>query len=634
MANNHDSKFVPYVPATSNIPEITPRAVVLGIILGVVLTAANAYLGLYVGLTVSASIPAAVISMGILRGLLRRGTILENNIVQTIAASGETLAAGIIFTVPAMLVAGVWTDIEFWPTALICFTGGMLGICFMIPLRKTHIVEDKTLTFPEGTACAEVLKAGEVGGVNAKWVLISIVFGFAIKALSKFVNLFKETLEWAWNTGGTVIFAGLEVSPALIGVGYIVGFNVAITSLLGGFIVCDIAVPLYLLNHPTEGAAGDLFWGTWKQMRFIGVGTMIVAAVWSLFKIRKGIWEGFREALLGYKSENAQEVLRTELNMKRAHIYAILGLTTLLVLGLYYYLLQSAAVAVVTTLCMIVMSFFFVAVASYICGLVGSSNSPVSGMTICAVLATGGILWLFGVTGINGVIATLGVAGVVCCAACSSGDIAQDLKTGYILGATPRSQQWMEVVGAIIPAIIMAPILIVLHHAYGIGTGQPGSLNAPQATLFANLAKGMMGEGTGLPWGVIGIGVGIGVVGVIIDEVLKANKSKYFFPVMALAVGMYLPLMLTVTLAIGGLISAATKDKNEAGVGVLFASGLVAGDAILGVIGGGVKYFNKDLIPVKLPESIAETDILTIAVTILIAVVLWMVAREKKVAAK
>jgi putative OPT family oligopeptide transporter len=607
--------------------------VVLGTVLGVVLGAANAYLGLYAGMTVSASIPAAVLSMGILRGVLRRGTILENNIVQTIAASGESLAAGVIFTIPALLITGVWSEIQFWPTTLICISGGLLGIAFMVPLRRTHIVEDQSLTFPEGTACAEVLKAGDAGGSGARTILAAIAVGGLFKFFVGGVALFRGTVEWAVQVGRTPLYFGADVSAALLGVGYIVGLRIAALVFLGGVVTWGIALPLS--GAPAAGQdALEWFWTAWRdEARFLGVGAMMVGGVWSILSMSGGMLRGFRESLAGYRRGSAvRSPLRTERNMRGSHLAFLLGIACVMTVGLYYHLIGQWPLTLVAAASMLVMSFFFVAVASYIVGLVGSSNSPVSGMTICAVLATAGLLVVLGMTGPKGILATLGVAGVVCCATCSAGDISQDLKTGYLLGATPARQQWMEVVGAAIPALVMAPVMMVLHHAYGIGTGEPGGLKAPQATLFASLVEGIFGDGH-IPWSYVAMGAGVGAAIIAADQLLRVANSTFRMPVMAVAVGMYLPLSLTAPIFLGGFVAALGKDRRETGRGVLFASGLIAGEAILGVALGLAIYLaslaGRDGI---LPVPVMDSAMLSALALVALAALLYAVDRRRPTA--
>jgi putative OPT family oligopeptide transporter len=621
----------PFIPADASIPEVTLRAVVLGIVLGIVLGAANTYLGLYAGMTVSASIPAAVLSMGILRGVLRQGTILENNIVQTIAASGESLAAGVIFTIPAMLITGVWDEIRFWPTTIICISGGLLGIGFMVPLRRMHIVEDQSLAFPEGTACAEVLKAGDQGGSGARTILAAIAIGGLFKFLVGGVAVFRGTVEWAFRAGRAPFYFGIDISPALLGVGYIVGLRVAVLVFLGGVIAWGIAIPLR--GSPATGVnLLEWFWGTWRdEVRFLGVGGMIVGGAWSILSIGRNMVQGLRESLAGYRNRGGlRSPIRTERNMAAWQLALLLAIASAATFGLYYYLIRDWGVTLVSTAAALVMAFFFVAVASYIVGLVGSSNSPVSGMTICAVLATAGLLVLLGMTGDKGILATLGVAGVVCCAVCSAGDISQDLKTGYLIGATPAKQQWMEVVGAVIPALVMAPVMSVLHHAYGIGDARPGSLKAPQATLFASLMDGIFREER-IPWSYVWFGVGIGAAIIVLDQLLRAARSTFRMPVMAVAVGMYLPLSLTAPILLGGFVSALSRDRRESGAGVLFASGLIAGEAIMGVllglaIYGASVWGSKDALPIRWLDS----SLLSAAALALLALVLLMADRLGK----
>jgi putative OPT family oligopeptide transporter len=629
-----NSSHKPFVPASVEMPEVTLRAVVLGSVLGVVLGAANAYLGLYAGMTVSASIPAAVLSMGILRGVLRRGTILENNIVQTIAASGEALAAGVIFTIPALLITGVWLDVQFWPTTLICVSGGLLGIGFMVPLRRTHIVEDHTLTFPEGTACAEVLKAGDEGGSGARTILAAIAVGGLLKFFVGGVSLLRGTVEWAFQLGRTPFYFGADISAALLGVGYIVGLRIAALVFLGGVITWGVAIPL--TGEP--GAESNLlewFTSEWSsQARYIGVGAMMIGGVWSILAIGGKLLRGLRESVAAYRqrasleSPHSQLAPRTERNMRGSHLALLLGFACVLAVALYYHLIGQWSVTLIAAASMLVMSFVFVAVASYIVGLVGSSNSPVSGMTICAVLATAGLLVVLGQTGPEGILATLGVAGVVCCAASSAGDISQDLKTGYLLGATPVRQQWMEVVGAAVSAVVMAPVMTVLHHAYGIGTGEPGSLKAPQATLFASLVEGIFGEGR-IPWSYVAAGVGVGAAIIAADQLLRLTKSTFRLPVMAVAVGMYLPLALTAPIFLGGLVAAISRDRRESGSGILFASGLIAGEALVGVLLGLVIYVASlrgysNVVPVPVFDSSAVSILALVG----LAGLLYMVDRR------
>lgn len=594
-----DQKAVesPYIPPQKSVREITVLSVLLGAVLSIVMGAANTYLGLYAGMTVSASIPAAVISMAILRGVFRRGTILENNIVQTMASTGESLAAGVIFTVPALVMVGAWQDFKFWPTTIIVGLGGILGIVFMVPMRKALIVDRKDLIYPEGVACAEVLKTGDKGGGGIWSIVIGVLVGGLFKALVSGISFIHGTVETAIAKGRSVIYFGSDMSVALMAVGYIVNLNIAVLITIGGFIGWFIAIPLlggYEPGHsPIEWA--NTLWST--QVRYLGVGAMLVGGIYSIWSVRGGIvagitgLRGVREGSVeGAASGQGPVTLRTERDMSLKALMPIFLIATLATFFFYDYLIGSMAISLVTTLLMVVTAFLFVAVATYIAGLVGSSNSPVSGMTICALLISAGVLLAFGIKGESAILATLGVAGVVCCATCTSGDVAQDLKTGQIVGATPAKLQLTELIAAVIPAFFFAPILTLLHNAYGIGTGEPGALRAPQAALFASLAEGFFGDGE-LPWNLVGVGMAIGVALIIGDSFLKRANSGFRLHVMPVAVGIYLPVALDIPILIGGLIrfilersrSARDKASEETGSGVLFGSGLIAGEALMGI---------------------------------------------------
>ena len=589
-----EQKFTPFVPASKSIPEWTITSVLLGTILAVIMAAANTYAGLYAGMTASASIPAAVISMGVLRGLLRRGTILENNMVQTIASSGESLAAGIIFTIPALVLTGVWTEFKFWPTTLIAMCGGLLGVLFMIPLRRTLIVEEKELVYPEGFACAKVLEAGETGGTGAKYVFSALGVGMVFKALVGAFAIVRETVEGAVRAGKSVFYLGADMSPLLVGIGYVVGLNIAVLVFLGGAISWFVAMPIYTALHPVAADASlvDATNSIWSsQIRFMGIGAMVVGGLASIVKMRGAIGRSLGTVTRRQAQAGAGAPLRTDEDMSQRSIALLIAASVIGIFAVYVYLTHSVGISILSTVLMVFASFFFVAVASYLVGVVGSSNSPVSGMTICAILFASAILLLAGMRGQEGILAALGVAGVVCCAASTAGDISQDLKTGYFLGATPRRQQWGEVIGATVPALAIAPILTLLLKAYGIGTGEPRALAAPQAQLFANITTSMFTDKP-MPWIMVGIGVALGIAILAIDEALRRRKAGFRAHVMPLAVGIYLPLGLSVSVLIGGLVSVivsrlARKRGNEEEAnhrGVLFGSGLIAGEAVMAII--------------------------------------------------
>lgn len=610
--------------------EFTATAIITGIIVGIIMTAANVYLGLYAGMTVSASIPAAVIAMGVLK-MLKRSSILEANIVQTMASAGESLAAGIIFTVPALVLVGVWKNFEFWPTTLIAICGGILGVIFMIPLRKSLIIEEKSLTYPEGVACAAVLEAG---ASNEGAGLSTIAKGLGIGALFKFMStglgLFKGSVEWAGKLGNSSFFFGSDISPALLAVGYIVKLEIAILVFIGGAIGWIIGIPL--LGIPTEFAdktALDISWGLWSSnIRYIGVGAMIVGGIWSIFTVRKGITAGLGGLKGAYSNTNDES--RINQNMSMMSMLVLLLLSIAIMFGLYEFLIGDHILSIATTIIMTVISFLFVAVSSYIVGLVGSSNNPVSGMTISALIGTAAFFLVMGFEGDNAILVTLGVAAVVCCAACTSGDCSQDLKTGVLVGATPKYQQWAQIIGIVIPALIIAPVLSLLHSAYGIGTG----LKAPQAGLFASITQGLFSHQS-LPYNMIYIGMALAVGILIIDHQLKKNNKKFRLHVMPLAVGIYLPITLAVPMLIGGIIrylvdkklNRKDSDVESSDNGVLLGSGLIAGEAIMGVVLAIIIYVNIDLKLTGINELLLE--LFSIVALIVLAVYMKRISQQK-----
>ncbi|MDG1893813.1 MAG: oligopeptide transporter, OPT family [Fuerstiella sp.] len=600
-----DSNREPVLADATRHPELTPSAVLLGIGLSVVMGAANVYLGLRAGMTVSASIPAAVISMGILRGIMKRRSVLESNLVQTCASAGESLAAGIIFTMPALLLTGVWQDFDFWMTTLIALSGGLLGVLLMIPMRQVFVIDNKDLKFPEGVACAAVLRAGDTDQSDGSSCLSLIVSGMAIggifKVLQSLGGLIRSSAETAAVWSGRVFFVGAEISPALFAVGYIVTLPIALEIFAGGVIGWLITIPLLGTENVTAGGPVDMAYELWStKVRYLGVGAMVVGGVSSIWTVRGGLLAAVKHLfdILSIRTPG-DEVNPTEQNLSGGLI-AVLGLIcTLLIGGLYYSLLKhDPGLTVLTTIIMLVMSFFFAAVASYIVGLVGNSNSPVSGMTITAVLGTGGLLMLFGFGGTAGIVATLGVAGVVCCVACTAGDVCNDLKTGHLVGASPRSQQIMQVIGVVTAAFVMAPVMTILHEgSLTNGTGGIGGkdLPAPQAGLFSSLAEGFFGDAT-LPKDMVLLGMAVGVIILLVDEFLGRRKSAVRLHVMPVAVGIYLPFGLAVPIVLGGVVRSLvdSRDQTESGEhthrGVLMTSGLIAGESLIGVALGLVAW--------------------------------------------
>lgn len=577
--------FKPFIPSEKIMPELTVVSVILGLLLAVVFGAANAYLGLRVGMTISASIPAAVISMGIVRIILRRNSILENNMVQTIGSAGESLAAGAIFTIPALFMwAAENPEVSapsFWNITIIALLGGILGVLFMIPLRAALIVEEHgTLPFPEGTACAEVLLAGEEGGEKSK-----VVFsGLGIAALYKFITdgikLFPSEIQW--NIKSIKTGFGMDVLPALTGVGYICGLKISSYIFAGGILGWFVLIPLITLFGidnliaPGTAAISELGpSGIWSSyIRYIGAGAVAAGGIISLVKSLPMIIKTFSKAIKGLgKGNTGNTTLRTERDLPMQVVLA-----GSLVIALIIWILPSIPVNFVGGLLIVVFGFFFATVSSRMVGIVGSSNNPISGMIIATLLISTGILKASGITGYQGMASAICIGTIVSIVSAMAGDTSQDLKTGYIIGATPVKQQIGEILGAVISALAIAGIMYLLNSAWGFGSPE---LPAPQGTLMKLVVEGVMG-GT-LPWGLIFCGMGVAVV----LEILR-------LPVLPFAVGLYLPIYLSTPIYIGGIIRWITEkfffkdnpEKNRLCVdkGVLYCSGMIAGEGIIGIL--------------------------------------------------
>ena len=586
----------------SSLPELNLRVILIGVFLSVVMGAANVYLGLKAGMTVSASIPAAVIGMVMLRQIRAlnkessAGSILEANQIQTAASAGESLAAGIIFTMPALILIGVWQKFDMMLTTVIAFTGGLLGILFMIPMRKVFIVRNEdNLQYPEGLACASVLEAGQgMGSSNsASLVVKGTLIGGLFKILISFFGVLKGVLEGAVLVGNRIFFFGGDISPALLAVGFIVRLNIAVLIFIGGFLGWLVGIPLLgsgieFAEDPLHGAS--TLWST--KIRYIGVGAMVIGGLASILKVRKGLADAIKILIDTQKGDNQNEIPKNQRDLPASAINIFSLLAVLLVGFVYYNITGSTGITILTTFIMIIMAFFFTAVASYIVGLVGNSNSPVSGMTITAVLFTGGMLYVFGFSGTEGMVATLGVAAIVCCAACTSGDVCNDLKTGQIVGSRPYRQQIMQIIGVGVASLVMAPILQLLHENTPGGIGGR-ELAAPQAGLFASLANGFFGDGN-LPLDMVAIGAVLGILILTLDYFLfdKNKPGGFRLHLMPIAVGMYLPFGLSTPILIGGLIAyfltkrskLANTDDHVLQNGVLLSSGLIAGESLMGIL--------------------------------------------------
>jgi putative OPT family oligopeptide transporter len=591
-------------------PQLTARAIVLAVVLAMILAAANTYLGLFAGMTIASAIPAAVVSMAVLR-LLGGGGILENNIVQTGGSAGASLASGVIFTIPALVILGFWDDFDFLWVVAIAALGGLLGVLFSVPLRRSLIVE-QALAFPEGKAAAEVLKAGENPAQSVKILGGAALGGGALKlAAASGLGLIPDTAAIAAYAGRGIAYFGTNLSPALLAVGYIVGLNVGAVVLLGGVISWNVAIPLYsafgLDGNPelasavagldAEAAAGVL-WS--RQIRYLGVGAMLVGGLWALFSLRKSLVSGIKSGLAATRAGARATIAHTERDLPMKGVLIGVVVFTLPLLVLYQNIVGSFAVSVPMTIIMIVAGFLFCSVSAYMAGLVGTSNNPVSGITIGTILFSAAVLLvLMGRSSETGPVAAIMIGAVVCCAACIAGDNLQDLKCGYIVGATPWQQQVMLAIGTLASALVLAPVLNLLARAYGIGIPtetHPDPLIAPQATLMASVAEGLFGGS--LPWWTIGVGAAIGVAIIGVDEMLKAKGAAFRMPVLAAAVGIYLPLELSVPIFLGGLlawfcertlkangrITAPEDAERLARKGMLFAAGVITGEALMGIV--------------------------------------------------
>ena len=584
--SNEKENFKPYIPAEKITPEFTVTSVIMGVILAVVFGAANAYLGLRVGMTVSASIPAAVISMGVIRVIMKKDSILESNMVQTIGSAGESLAAGAIFTLPVLFLwaaEGKMNEPSMIEIALIAVCGGILGVLFMVPLRNALIVKEHgVLPYPEGTACAEVLLAGEEGGSSAT----SVFAGMGLAALFKFVVDGLKVIPGVITAkvGALKTEISTEVYPALMGVGYICGPKIASYMFAGGLIGWFVLIPAIM----TFGEGTVLYPGTktiaemyaaggasaiWSSyVRYIGAGAVAAGGVISLIKSLPLILSTFRDAVKGMVGDKPVGTLRTDkdLNMK----VVICGIILMIVA---IWLLPPIPVTLLGAALVVIFGFFFAAVSSRMVGIVGSSNNPVSGMAIATLLFATLCLKVTGDTGVHGMQGAIAIGSIICIIACMAGDTSQDLKTGYILGATPKKQQIGELIGTIIAALAIGGVLFLLNSAWGFGTEE---LSAPQATLMKMIVEGVMG-GT-LPWALVFIGIFVAIV----IEIMG-------IPVLPVAIGLYLPLELSSCIMIGGLIrlyidkkkmNEGTDRKKVINRGILFCSGMIAGEGLVGIL--------------------------------------------------
>ena len=575
---SNEKEFKPYIPADKVLPELSVVSVILGILLAVLFGGANAYLGLRVGMTVSASIPAAVISMGVIRFILRRDSILENNIVQTIGSAGESVAAGAIFTLPAIFM---WADEGgvAYPSlaeiALITLVGGILGVLFMIPLRSALIVKEHgTLPYPEGTACAEVLLAGESGGAKASTVFTGLGIAAVYKFIADGLKAFPSEVAFeikAYKGSGI----GMDTLPALLGVGYICGPKISSYLLAGGTVAWFALMPLIALfggdmvmfpgTDPISTFSPDAIWSTY--IRYIGAGAVACGGILSLIKSLPMIVRTFRDAMKGLKAGRDSDNSRTAQDLSMNIVLIGIG-----VIAIAMWLIPAIPVNLIGAIIIVICGFFFATVSSRMVGIVGSSNNPVSGMAIATLLIATMLLKASGMIGYPGMVSAIAIGTVICIIAAVAGDTSQDLKTGYIVGATPKKQQIGELIGVVVSALAIGGILYLFNNAWSYGTPE---LPAPQAMLMKMVVEGVMGGN--LPWNLVFVGVGIAIV----VEILG-------IPVLPFAVGLYLPIYLSTPMMVGGAVRwfFERKGDNKEGIdrGVLYCSGLIAGEGLVGIL--------------------------------------------------
>ena len=585
---NEKNEFKPYIPADRVMPELTVTSIVMGMLLAVIFGAANAYLGLRVGMTVSASIPAAVISMGVIRVIMKRNSILESNMVQTIGSAGESLAAGAIFTMPALFLwaeEGLCDMPSLVEITLIALCGGVLGVLFMVPLRNALIVkEHETLLYPEGTACADVLLAGEEGGANAS----TVFSGMGLAAIFKFVvdglKLLPADVSAAFKSFKGEI--GMEVYPALLGVGYIVGPKIASYMFTGSLIGWMVIIPLICLFGPdtwmypaaegttiaqlyANGGAAAI-WSTY--VKYIGAGAIATGGIISLIKSLPLIVTTFRDSMKSMKGSKNTSTERTAQDLPMQFI--LLGIVAMVFI---IWIVPAIPVTLLGAFIIVVFGFFFATVSSRMVGLVGSSNNPVSGMAIATLLIATFAIKSSGKTGIDGMTAAIAVGSVICIIAAIAGDTSQDLKTGYLLGATPKKQQMGEMLGVVVSGLAIGGVLYLLNAAWGYGTAE---IPAPQAQLMKMIVEGIMGGN--LPWGLVFVGVFLAIC----LEILR-------IPVMPFAIGLYLPIYLNATIMIGGIVRGLLDRRKgvdektktaQATDGTLYCAGMIAGEGLVGIL--------------------------------------------------
>jgi len=663
-------KYKPLVPPEQTMKEFTVRALVLGLIMSVVLGAANAYLGLKAGMTIAATYPAAVISMAFLR--LFRGTILEENIARTVGSAGEAVAAGAIFTIPAFLIAGVWGDFyspqRYWESSFIMVIGGVIGILFVTLLRRV-LVEDPELPFPESVAASEIHKAGQAGESGAKYLFGAMGIGALIQTLGKF-NFFATSWEkftsfaktgvkllsgrgqemTSVSVGGGTVLTAPAVSPAYIGVGFIIGPRLAALNFSGGLLAWGLFVPLlmYFLGPQLEplvvqeGAQKaswiELAYAIWKFIvRPIAIGGMLLSAIYTLYRMRNSLAVGLKRSITDLKKATAGEssaVSRIDQDLSLKWVLPLLLIFAVFTFALYYYFSDMFSASITATIVMLIAGFFFAAVSGYLVGIIGSSNNPVSGLTLSTLIVAALLMVVLGVKGIPGVAAVLGVAAVICVAAAVAGDMFQDLKVGHILGGTPWKMQVGEMISIFVASFVLYFPLLILHQGdiKAGGTGFGGkALPAPQASLMAMLSKGIVGGEMAWPLIIVGMLMAFGLI-------LLQVRSP-----MLVCVGMYLPFETTSAIFVGGLIRGIadliakrrgfTQEQMSEleNNGTLLASGLIAGEALMGLIFAGLAFYEVKITPITpTPSYLVSLVVIALIALILIVTPIRYASRVRK----
>ncbi|MBQ8325639.1 MAG: oligopeptide transporter, OPT family [Lachnospiraceae bacterium] len=633
---NENKEFKPYIPAEKITTEFTVTSIVMGIILAVVFGAANAYLGLRVGMTVSASIPAAVIAMGVIRVIMRKNSILESNIVQTIGSAGESLAAGAIFTLPALFLwaaEGKMDNPSIIEITLIALFGGILGVFFMVPLRNALIVKEHgVLPYPEGTACAEVLLAGEEGGANATTVFAGMGFAAFFKFIIDGLKVVPSEVSFrVKNYAGEI---GTQIYPAVMSVGYICGPRISSYMFAGGVFSWMVMIPLIvlfgeqLILYPGTETIGAIFaadgasgiWGTY--IRYIGAGALAAGGIISLIKSLPLIVRTFRDAIKSMRTSSTDAITRTSKDLNMAVVIGTIVVVTILI-----WLVPAIPVSPIGAVIVVIFGFFFATVSSRMVGLVGSSNNPVSGMAIATLLIATVILKMTGDGGVAGMQGAIAIGSIICIVAAISGDTSQDLKTGYLLGATPKKQQIGEVIGVVASAFAIGATLYLLDSAWGFGSEE---LGAPQATLMKMIIEGVMDSN--LPWGLVFIGVFVAIV----VEILG-------IPVLPFAIGVYLPVQLNACIMVGGLVRLAfdkmKKEEEEkkriTSDGILFCSGMIAGEGLVGILLALLAVFGVNQMInlskyIKLPEIVSIIGSLAVFALVILSLLKFSVWKKKK----